>query len=87
MSPIFEYRCGNGHLHEDIRAFAYRDKRTRCPRCKRLCKRIPSLPHVEPDGVHSYAPNIGSPDRFERQQQAIREAKDEGRATKAIDRT
>ena len=85
--PIFEYRCAEGHLHEDIRAYAYRDKRTRCPRCKRLARRVPSAPHVEPDGVHSYAPNIGSPDRFERQQQAIREAKDEGRATKAIDRT
>jgi len=28
--------------------------------------------HVEPDGVHSYAPNIGDPNRFERQQEAIR---------------
>lgn len=78
--PIYEYRCGEGHLHEDIRAYEYRDKRARCPRCKRIAKRIPSAPHVEPDGVHSYAPNIGSPERFERQQEAIKSG------TRVIDR-
>lgn len=32
-----------------------------------------SRPHVSPDGVYSYAPNLGDPERFERQRAAIKE--------------
>lgn len=71
--PIYEYRCPDGHLHEDIRAYAFRDKRTRCPRCKRICRRLPPMPHVEPDGMHSYAPNVGDPVAFEKRLHAMKE--------------
>jgi hypothetical protein len=73
MSPIYEYRCGEGHVHEDIRAYGFRDRRTRCPRCHRIAKRIPSAPHVEPDGVHSYAPNVGDPVAFEKRRNAMKD--------------
>lgn len=79
--PLYDYRCGEGHIHEDLRAYDFRDKRTRCPRCKRIAKRIPSAHHAETDGIYSYAPNVGSPERYERQRQAIRDG------TKVIPRT
>ena len=68
----YEYRCGDGHLSERRASFSARPKTVTCDRCGRRAKPIISLPHVEPDGVHSYAPNIGDPVRFERQQEAIR---------------
>lgn len=71
--PIYEYRCPDGHLHEDVRAYENRNKRARCPRCKRLARRIFSAHHAEVDGIYSYAPNVGNPDRYERQQQAMRD--------------
>ena len=74
--PIYEYACDRGCTAEEIRSYGDRDRRK--PRCMahgQIMKRRPSLSHVEPDGVHSYAPNIGDPDRFERQQDAIKHRK------------
>ena len=71
MSPIYEYRCPDGHVHEQLRHYDERDLREECDRCGAYCKRIPSAHHRQPDGIYSYAPNIGSPQKFERQRQAI----------------
>lgn len=73
--PIYEYRCGSGHIHEDIRAYQHRNRRTHCPRCKRLARLIPSAHHAEVDGIYSYAPNVGSATAFDRKNQAIAEGK------------
>ena len=72
--PIYEYACQNGCVAEHLRSYDDRDKRV--PPCmahgKRM-RRIPSAHHAEVDGIYSYAPNVGSPDRYERQQQAMRD--------------
>ena len=72
--PIYEYACPNGCVAEHLRPYEKRDGRV--PPCmahgKRM-KRIPSAHHAEVDGIYSYAPNIGSAARYERQQQAMRD--------------
>lgn len=73
--PIFEYACGNGHATETIRSFGRRDEPMTCE-CGLEMKRLEvSRSHVPPDGVYSYAPNIGDPERFERQRAAIHDGK------------
>ena len=71
--PIYEYRCPNGHLTEELRSFKDRNRRVKCDRCGRVAKRIPSAHHAEIDGIYSYAPNVGTEGAFERKRQAIRE--------------
>lgn len=80
MSPTYEYRCGDGHVSDRRCRYEDRPKTIACHRCGRRARPIISLSGVEPDGVHSYAPNIGDPVRFERQQEAIKNR------TGAIDR-
>lgn len=64
--PIYEYRCGEGHLTERIRKYAERDEPLACERCSTPTQRIFSAHHAEPDGIYSYEPNIGSAADFER---------------------
>jgi putative FmdB family regulatory protein len=72
--PIFEYECPEHHRHEVIRSFANRDTPWGCLTCGGTMSRLEvSVSHVPPDGVYSYAPNIGDPERFERQRQAIKD--------------
>jgi putative FmdB family regulatory protein len=68
MSPIFEYRCPNGHVTERLRKVEERDQPCPCIRCDSDGERIISAPHVLPDGVYSYAPNLGDAETFERKQ-------------------
>lgn len=70
--PFYEYQCGEGHISERFAVYARRPKTVTCDRCGSRARPIISAPHVEPDGVHSYMPNLGDPARFERQQEAIR---------------
>jgi hypothetical protein len=72
MCPIYEYSCGQ-HTHEVIRAFDRRDDPWACLTCEQPMQRLEvSRTHVPPDGVYSYAPNLGDPERFERQREAIK---------------
>jgi hypothetical protein len=70
--PIFEYSCGQ-HVHEVIRSYDRRDEPWACLACGAPMSRLEvSRTHVPPDGVYSYAPNTGDPERFERQREAIK---------------
>ncbi len=73
--PIYELACDQGHVTETIRRYEHRDDARTCAECQRPMHRIVSRSHCPPDGVYSYAPNIGDPERFERQRAAIREGK------------
>ena len=42
-------------------------------RCGQSAQRIMSRSHCPPDGIYSYAPNIGSAAAFEKRQQAIKD--------------
>jgi len=70
---IIEYECPEGHVVERLRKYDQRDEPVTC-RCGLASKRIEiSQPHCVPDGMYSYAPNIGSERQFERRQQALRD--------------
>jgi putative FmdB family regulatory protein len=69
--PIFEYRCANGHRIERLRKYSARDDESLCWTCAGApMTRVVSAPHVEPDGVYSYEPNMGSKDAFDRKWEA-----------------
>jgi hypothetical protein len=71
--PIYEYQCAGGHHHEVIRAYARRDEPWSCLTCGLVMQRLEvSASHVPPDGVYSYAPNTGDPERFELRRHAIK---------------
>jgi putative FmdB family regulatory protein len=70
--PIYEYACSDGHISDVIRSIARRDEAVACLTCGAETTRLEvSRSHVPPDGVYSYAPNLGDPERFERQRHAI----------------
>lgn len=70
--PIYEYRCPSGHMREELRKAEQSEAITVCS-CGALMTREFPRTHCPPDGVYSYAPNIGDPAAFERRQQAIRD--------------
>lgn len=72
--PIYEYICSgpDAHTHEVIRRYEDRDTPWGCLTCGGTMQRIWSTPSIPPDGVYSYAPNVGDPERFERQRHAIK---------------
>ena len=70
--PLYDYECTNLHRVEYLeRADATTERR--CPVCGTATRRLFPAPHVAPDGVYSYAPNIGDPRAFEERRQHIRE--------------
>lgn len=76
--PLYEYRCVAGHLSTDLRRVADRNDPLPCPQCGLYRELLISAPHIVPDGVYSYAPNIGSADAFEQRQEVIRKRKQDG---------
>lgn len=73
--PLWEFECEDGHRADRLRSIATRDDPIVCS-CGKPARRVEiSAAHVPPDGVYSYAPNIGDPERFERQRAAMREGK------------
>jgi hypothetical protein len=70
---LYEYACTNGHKVERlVMRFEDADRPRRCTTCQKPLTRLVSVPHSPPDGVYSYAPNVGDADRFERQREAIK---------------
>ena len=73
MTPLYVYRCPEGHEVELLVRFKKRDDNLRyCGQCGKRVERQVSAPHIVPDGVYSHAPNLGDPDTFERQHETIR---------------
>lgn len=70
--PVYQYECPAQHITEKIRRIASRTDPVTC-QCGLAAEPIMSRSHVAPDGVYSYMPNIGDPERFERQRQAIKD--------------
>ena len=68
--PIYEYQCPEGHVSERIRKHKDCDLSVVC-HCGKDTNRIVSRPHCVPDGVYSYAENIGSARAHERRQAAL----------------
>ena len=66
--PLYEYKCPNGHIHERLRKIAERDEPCTCLLCDEQASPIISAPHLQPDGVYSYAENVGSMEAFDRKQ-------------------
>lgn len=73
LMPIYEYECSSGHISERVRKHAERMLPVVC-HCGKGCRFVEiSQPHCLPDGMYSYAPNVGSERAFERRQQALRD--------------
>lgn len=72
MSPIYEYRCKAGHISEELRHADARRRPLRC-HCGKRAELIMSVPRLSPDGVYSYAPNVGDPVAFEKRRQAMKD--------------
>ena len=67
---IYEYQCPLGHVSERIRKIADRHLSVVC-HCRKEAQLVFSRPHIQPDGVYSYMPNIGTARDFERRQNAL----------------
>lgn len=76
--PIYVYECPNGHKTEMIRAYDDRLEPVPCHLCDAHASYTISAHHAQPDGIHSYAPNLGSEAEFERKTETIRRRKQDG---------
>ncbi|MBK8006764.1 MAG: zinc ribbon domain-containing protein [Gemmatimonadetes bacterium] len=73
--PIYTYQCPKGHRQERFRKITARRRPVPCNRCTAKAQLVLTRTHCPPDGVYSYAPNLGDPARFERQREALRTGK------------
>lgn len=69
--PLYDFTCPNGHTLERIVRYELADDQV-C-HCGAVLTRLMHKPHCPPDGVYSYAPNIGTEAAFERKRHAARE--------------
>ncbi len=76
MSPLFEYRCPESHTREELRSYEDRDNPAYCQTCMKPMERVFSAAHIEPDGVYSYEPNMGSEEKFVRWNEKIAKQKE-----------
>jgi putative FmdB family regulatory protein len=84
--PLYDYQCEAGHTMEALRRYDQRDDAPTCS-CGKAMRRTVSRTHVPPDGVYSYAPNMGDANAFERRHEALRkERSDTGKRTVLSDR-
>lgn len=77
--PIYEYVCPAGHRSEELRKYEERDTPLECFECERpdvMMRRHFSAHHKQPDGMYSYAPNIGDPAKFDRNVAGIAKLKE-----------
>jgi putative FmdB family regulatory protein len=74
--PIYEFACAEGHVSDLIRHYDRRNDPVACLTCgAATTRREVSASHVPPDGMYSYAPNLGSAEQFEQRRVAQREGK------------
>jgi putative FmdB family regulatory protein len=74
MSPVYEYQCQDcAHVSEELRPMYARNRGGICSQCGQLATLVMSRSHVVPDGVYSYAPNVGDPVAFEKRLGAMKE--------------
>lgn len=69
--PLYDYTCPDGHTTTRLVRFDERDEAWTCG-CGQPTEREFPMPHVPPDGVYSYCPNIGDANVHERRNEAIR---------------
>jgi len=70
---LYEYVDDARHVQTHLRTFARKNDPVVCATCGAAMRAIEiSATHVEPDGMYSYAPNIGNADQFERRQIALK---------------
>lgn len=67
--PLFEYECASGHRREELLKAG--DAPVVICSCGLPMARLFPLVHRPPDGIYSFAENIGRP--YEKRQQAIEE--------------
>jgi len=73
MSPLYDYRCpACGQTVTRFRKFEDRFDPMICACGVEMTWMFP-VPHIEPDGIYSYAPNIGTAESWERKQSKIKE--------------
>ena len=72
---IYEYKCPNSHGAEKLRKIANRNDPLSCPECGEPMFLIISRTHRQPDGIYSFAPNVGSPDAFDRRWENMKAGK------------
>lgn len=70
--PLYDYKCCNEHVVEKLRSFVQRDAHVSCDECQQPMNRQVARPHCVPDGMYSYAPNLGDPVKFEKRMEAQR---------------
>lgn len=68
--PIYDFACPNGHTFERIVRYEKADEQF-C-HCGEPMQRLLHKPHCVPDGMYSYAPNLGSATAFEKRRIAMK---------------
>jgi hypothetical protein len=71
---IYEYQCPERHITEKMRKIADRHQPVEC-KCGKQASLIISRPHCPPDGIYSYAPNIGDANTFDRRHEMLKQNK------------
>jgi hypothetical protein len=70
---IYQYSCGE-HITEKMRKIADRHQPVECE-CGKPSKLIISRPSGSPDGIYSFAPNMGDPNVFDRRHEMLKQNK------------
>ncbi len=68
---VYEYKCSNEHYTTKFRKMDNRHDPVTCE-CGEPATLIISKTHRQPDGIYSYAPNVGSEWDFERKRDGIK---------------
>lgn len=76
MSPLYDYACGCGLQVTRLRKWQNRLDPVTCE-CGETMEPLFPVPHLMPDGVYSYAPNLGTREAFDRKQAKIEKLKEE----------
>ncbi len=71
--PLYEYQC-TAEPHTPVtmlRKHKERGDPIACPECGAPMEPIFSAHHAQPDGIYSYCPNIGDPNKHARRNEQI----------------
>lgn len=83
--PSYDYKCEAGHYMSAFRKISSRHDAPACKDCGANTVLIMSAPHVGPDGIYSYCPNVGTEWDFERKRSAVREGRKVQQVTRRPD--